>query len=138
MTSILASSSSNGPQPIRAPTEARSATREALTPSPLLKAGEPLRIPSATPTVGNGPSCVHKFAHERSVVRHELFQEATGAMNRLGEELVDVDARLVAEGLQLVEKRHKMKVAINLGRHQRELDNVKAEVSLKVSCEPCS
>ena len=26
----------------------------------------------------------------RSMVRHELFQEAMGAMNRLGEELADV------------------------------------------------
>ena len=67
-----------------------------------------------------------KVAHERSVVHHELFQEAMGAMNRLGEELVEVDAHLVAEGLRLAEEQHKLKVAINLGRHQRELDNAKA------------
>ena len=79
-----------------------------------------------------------KSVHERSVVRHELFQEAMGAMNRLGEELVDVDARLMAEGLRLVEERHKLKVSINLGRHQRELDNAKAEVSLAASREVCS
>ena len=54
-------------------------------------------------------------------------------MNRLGEELVDVDARLVAKGLRLVEERHKLKVAINLGRHHRELDNAKAEASLAAS-----
>lgn len=59
-------------------------------------------------------------------------------MNHLGEELVDVDVRLVAEGLRLVEERHKLKVAINLGRHQRELDNAKAEASLAASREACS
>ena len=79
-----------------------------------------------------------KSAQERSVVHHELFQEAMGAMKRLGEELVDVDVRLMAEGLRLVEERHKLKVAINLGRHQRELDNAKAEVSLAASREACS
>ena len=77
-------------------------------------------------------------AQERSVIRHELFQEAMGAMNQLGEELVDVDARLVAEGLRLVEERRKLKVAINLGRHQHELDNTKAEASLEVCREACS
>nr|XP_020165394.1 uncharacterized protein C6orf163-like [Aegilops tauschii subsp. strangulata] len=56
-----------------------------------------------------------------------------GVMNRLGEELVDVDARLMAEGLRLAEERHKLMVAINLGRHQRELDNAKAKVSLAAS-----
>ena len=79
-----------------------------------------------------------KSAQEKSVVRHELFQEAMGAMNRLGEELMDVDARLVAEGLHLAEERHKLKVAINLGRHQRELDNAKAEAFLVASREACS
>ena len=79
-----------------------------------------------------------KSAQERSVVRHELFQEAMGTMNRLGEELVDVDACLVAEGLRLAEEQHKLKVAINLGRHQRELDNAKDEVSLAASREAYS
>ena len=59
-------------------------------------------------------------------------------MNRLGEELVDVDTRLVVEGLWLVEERHKLKVAINHGRHPRELDNAKAEASLAASREACS
>ena len=81
---------------------------------------------------------VLEFEHGRSVVRHELFQEAMGAMNRLGEELAGVDARLEAEGLRLVEERRKLRVAINLGRYQRDLDNAKAEASLKVSREACS
>ena len=76
-----------------------------------------------------------EFEHGRSVVRHELFQEAMGAMNRLGEELADVDARLKAEGLRLGEERRKLKVAINLGRYQRDLDNAKAEASLKIAHE---
>ena len=76
-----------------------------------------------------------EFEHERSFVRHELFQEAMGAMNRLGGELADVDARLKDEGLRLEEERRKLKVAINLGRYQRDLDNAKAEASLKVSRE---
>ena len=74
----------------------------------------------------------------RSVVRHELFQEAMGAMCRLGEELASVDSRLEAEGLRLAEERCKLKVAINLGRHLRDLENAKAEASLKVSHEACS
>nr|XP_020151778.1 plectin-like [Aegilops tauschii subsp. strangulata] len=77
-------------------------------------------------------------AQEKNVVRHELFQEAIGAMNRLGEELVDVDVRLVAVGVRLAEERHKLKLAINLGRYQRELDNAKAEASLIASREACS
>ena len=56
-----------------------------------------------------------KSAQEKSVVHHKLFQEAMGAMNQLGEELANVDARLVAEGLRLVEERHKLKVA-KIGR----------------------
>ena len=45
-------------------------------------------------------------------------------------ELVDVDARLEAEGLRLVDKWHQLKVAINLGRLQREHANTKADASL--------
>ena len=69
------------------------------------------------------------------MVRHELFQEAMGAMSRLGEELAGVDSCLEAECLRLVEEQRKLKVAINLGRYQRDLENAKAEASLKVSHE---
>ena len=69
------------------------------------------------------------------MVRHELFQEAMGAMSRLGEELAGVDSRLEAEGLRLVEERRKLRVAINLGRYQRDLENAKAEASLKIAHE---
>ena len=54
------------------------------------------------------------------------------------EELASVDSRLEAEGLRLAEERRKLKVAINLGRHQRDLENAKAEASLKVSYKACS
>ena len=53
-------------------------------------------------------------------------------------ELAGVDARLEAKGLRLVEEWHKLKVAINLGRHQRELENAKAEASLAASREAYS
>ena len=76
-----------------------------------------------------------EFEHGRSVVRHELFQEAMGAMNRLGEELAGVDVRLEAEGLRLAEERHKLKVAINLGRYHCDLENAKADASLKIANE---
>ena len=78
---------------------------------------------------------VFELERGRSVVRHELFQEAMGAMNRLGEELGGVDSRLEAEGLRLVEERRKLKVAINLGRYQRDLENAKAKASLKIANE---
>ena len=79
-----------------------------------------------------------EFERGRSVVRHELFQGAMGAMSRLGEELAGVDSRLDAKGLRLVEEWRKMRVAINLGRYLRDLDNAKVEASLKVSREACS
>lgn len=81
-------------------------TGEEPASSPLLGGSEPLRIPSATSAVGDEPGRALKFAHEWGVVRHELFQEAMGALSRLGEELVDVDARLEAEGVRLVEESH--------------------------------
>ena len=56
-------------------------------------------------------------------------------MCRLGEELASVDSRLEAEGLRLAEEQHKLKVAINLSRYQHDLENTKAEASLKVSHE---
>ena len=59
-------------------------------------------------------------------------------MSRIRTELAAEDVRLEAEGLRLMEERHKLKVAINLGRHQRELDNAKAEASLAASREAYS
>ena len=59
-------------------------------------------------------------------------------MSRIGAELADEDARLEAEGLRLAEERRKLKVAIALARHQRDLENTKAEESLATSQEACS
>ena len=44
----------------------------------------------------------------------------------------------MAEGLRLAEERRKLKVAVALARHQRDLDNEKAEASLAASREACS
>ena len=138
LASILGSSSSGESPLIRAPREAWPAAGRAPAPSPLLKGGEPLRAPSASPVVEYRVGSVLRSAHERSVVLHELFRDAMGAMNRLGEELADVDTCLVAEGLRLMVEQHKLKVAINLGRHQRELDNAIADASLATTREACS
>ena len=58
-----------------------------------------------------------------------------GALSQLGGELVDVDAHLETKGLRLVDEWRQLKVAINLGRLQRERANAKAEASLATSCE---
>ena len=59
-------------------------------------------------------------------------------MGQLGGELADVDACLEAEGMRLIDERCKLKVAINLARQQRELDNAKAGASLAASREACN
>ena len=59
-------------------------------------------------------------------------------MSQLGVELAGEDARLEAEGLRLIEERRKLKAAVGLARHQRDLENAKAEASLVASREACS
>ena len=59
-------------------------------------------------------------------------------MSRIRAQLADEDARLEAEGLRLAEERRKLKVAVALARHQRDLDNAKAEASLVALREACS
>ena len=76
-----------------------------------------------------------ELERRRNLVRHELFQEAMGVMNRLGEELASINSRLEAEGLRLVEERRKLQVAINLGHYHRDLENAKTEASLKIANE---
>ena len=81
---------------------------------------------------------VLKRAQECRDIRQEFLQKATNAMGQLAGEIAGVDACLEAEGLQLIEEQRKLKVAINLARHQRELDNAKAEASLAASRKACS
>ena len=42
----------------------------------MLKGGEPLWAPSAVPAAEDGVSSMFESVLERSIVRHELFQEA--------------------------------------------------------------
>ena len=104
LASIFGSSSSIRPQLVRTPREAWLAPMAAPAPSPLLRGGAPLQASPAAPVVEDEVGRALEFEHERSVVRHELFQEVMGAMNRLGGELADVDARLRAECLRLAEE----------------------------------
>ena len=113
----------------------RADVRCGVSPSPLPGGGVPLGAPPAAPKVEDEVGRAFKLERRRSVVQHELFQEAMGAMSRLGEELAGVDSRLEAEGLRLVEERRKLRVAINLGHYQRDLENAKAEASLKIAHE---
>nr|XP_020174888.1 tropomyosin-like [Aegilops tauschii subsp. strangulata] len=80
---------------------------------------------------------VLKRARERSAIRQEFLRKATDAMGQLSGEVAVVDACLEAEGLRLVEERRKLKVAVSLARHQRDLDNAKAETSLVASRKAC-
>ena len=53
----------------------------------------------------------------------------------LGEELVDEDARLEAEGLRLAAERRELEGAIALARRQCDLDDAEAKASLVASRE---
>nr|XP_020150824.1 actin cytoskeleton-regulatory complex protein PAN1-like [Aegilops tauschii subsp. strangulata] len=91
---VFSSSSSSGPRLAGAPREAGPAPRAAPSPSPLSRGGAPLHIPPVTPVAEDEVGRALEFEHGRSVVRHELFQEAMSAMNRLSGELTDVDAKV--------------------------------------------
>ena len=75
------------------------------------------------PTAEDDVDDVLKRAWERSPIRREFLRKSTDAMGQLDGELADVDARLQAIGMWLVEERRKLKVAVSLARHQRDLDN---------------
>ena len=134
VTSALASSSNCEASPYSASAEDRKVVGKAPTCSSLLGAGKP---PQASPTIAravDGPGCAFEFACGRGAVHHELFWEAMGALSRLGEELVDIDARLEIEGLWLADEWHWLKVAIN-GRLHHERASAKVEASLATSRE---
>lgn len=138
LKSVLGSSSGDGSAPVGVPCGARAVIMGAPAPSPMPRGGVPLQGPPSALAVEDGVDDVLGRAQESSVVRKEFLRKVMDAMGQLGGELADVDACLEAEGLQLVEERCKLKVAVNLVRHQRELDNAKAEASLAVSRKACS
>ena len=78
LASILGSSSGGGSSLVWAPRAAGPSARQAPSPSPLLLGGVPLRALSASAAAEDGVSGMLKSAQEKSVVRHELFQEAMG------------------------------------------------------------
>ena len=81
LASIFGSSSSSEPQSARAPREDGVASGAASAPSPLPGGGAPLGAPPAAPEVEDEVGRAFELERGQSVVRHELFQEAMGAMN---------------------------------------------------------
>ena len=98
----------------------------------------PPQGPPRTPEAEGDAEDVLRRARERCAHREEFLQGAADAMNRVGAELAAEDAHLEAEGLRLAEERRKLKVAIALVCHQRDLDNAKAKASLAALREACS
>ena len=90
LASMLESPSSSGPCSVRAPREGQLAPGAMPAPSPQLGGGAPLDAPPTAPEVEDEVGRAFELERGRSMVRHEIFQEAMGAMNRLGEELADV------------------------------------------------
>ena len=78
------------------------------------------------------------FARGRSAVRFGFFGEAMRAMVHLGGELANVDTRLEAENRRLEDEWQRLKVAINLGKLQRDEAEARAAASLAASREACA
>ena len=104
LASMLEPPSSSRPCSVLVPREGQLAPGAAPAPSPQPGDGAPLDVPPAAPEVEDEMARAFELKRGRSMVRHELFQEAMGVMNRLGEELAGIDSRLDAEGLRLVEE----------------------------------
>ena len=98
----------------------------------------PPQVPPHTPVAEGDREDMLRRARERRALRQEFLQGAADAVIRIGAELADEDARLEAEGLRLAEEKRKLKVVVALARHQRDLENAKAEASLAASREACS
>lgn len=135
---VLGSSLRDEPAPVRAPCGPSPVIVGAPAPSPLPRGGELLQGSSIAPATKDDINDMLRRARERSVVRQEFLRKEMDVMGHLGGELANVDACLEAEGFRLVEERCKLKVAVNLTRHQCELDNAKAEASLAASRKACS
>ena len=67
----------------------------------------------------DGAEDVLEHARERRVRRQGFLRRATDAVNLLGEELADEDARLEAEGLHLAAGRRELEGAIALAPSAR-------------------
>ena len=74
-----------------------------------------------------------KRARERRARCQGFLRRAADAVDLLGEELADEDARLEAEGLHLADGRREPEAAIALARRQRDLDDEEAKASLEAS-----
>ena len=71
-------------------------------------------------------------------MRFGLFGEAMHAMVHLGGELANVDTRLEAESCRLEGEWQRLKVAINLGKLQRDEAEARTGASLAASREACA
>src|SRR3954471_23963725 len=76
---------------------------------------------------------VLELARERRARRHEFLRRASGAVDLLGQELTEEDARLEAEGMCPAAERRELEVAAALARRQRDLDDEGAKASLEAS-----
>ena len=135
---FLRSSPEVGLAPDRASDAACPAVARVPAPSPLPGGGVLIRGSRRFLGVDDGVEDVLERARERRALRQGFLRRAADAVSLLGEELADEDARLEAEGLRLAEERRKLEAAVALARHQRDLDNEKAEASLAASREACS
>ena len=98
----------------------------------------PPQCPPHSPVAEGDAEDILRRARERRALRQEFLQGAADAVSRIRVELAGKDARLEAKGLRLAEVRRKLKLAVVLACHQRDLDNAKAEASLAASREACS
>src|SRR4051812_6305809 len=80
-----------------------------------------------------GAADVLERARERRARRHEFLRRESGAVDLLGQELPEEDARLEAEGLRLAVERRELEAAAALARRQRDLDDEEAKASLGAS-----
>ena len=118
--------------------EAHPAIARVPAPSPLPRGGALVRGPPCAPEAEGDAEDLLERARECHALRQGFLQRAADAVSQLGVELADKDTRLEAEGLCLAEERRKLKVAVALARHQCDLNNEKAEVSLEASREAFS
>src|SRR4051812_11696566 len=81
----------------------------------------------------DGVADVLERARGRRARRHEFLRRASGAVDLLGQELAEEDARLEAEGLRLAAERRELEAAAALAHRRRDLDDEGAKASLEAS-----